>query len=672
MLPVKMLASSSDFRGNPAACQVKLTPERLLSLRRISNPQVSPDSKTLLFVAKDVSIKENAIQSSLYQMGISGSKLRQITPESYQASQSRWRPDGNRIGFIRDKQIWEIDPDGSNPRQITHFQGEITGFAYCPNMEKLFFTAKVKKKKAGKHLFKDLNKTEAVISDDLMYRHWDQWVEEYSHILIADYSPKGIKNPVDIMAHEPWEAPLRPFGGLEQITWSPDGKIIAYTARKKTGLDYALSTDSNIWLYNLETMQTQNLTPQNPGYDKNPAFSPDGRQIAWLRMPSKAYEADRKRLMVHDLSSGRTKELTADWDRDVTEFIWSADGKSMYFICPWQATSQIYHLDLKTKKITQVTHGRNTYSNITLAGKELIAKRCSLSEPPDIFSVNTENGRPENLSRLNQKALSKFCLGQVSQRWIKTTDQKKMLTLLIKPPDFDPHKKYPALLYCEGGPEVPLTHYWSWRWNLQTFAAQGYIIVAPCRRGTIGFGQDWKKDVLKDWGGQPMRDLLSAIDSMSREPWVDQERLAAIGPSFGGFSVYWLAGHHQERFKAFVAHDGPFNLKGMYLQTDELWFMNSELGGEYWKEENGTTPKSYNASPHNFISRWDTPILIIHGQRDYRVPLSQGISAFNAARLKGLKARFLYFPDEGHWVLKPQNSLLWYRTIIDWLGEMLN
>jgi len=650
----------------------RLTPERLWSLGRVGEPRLSPDGRTVLFGVKWYDLAGNQGNEDLYVMEVDGSHRNRVTRTFASEANPRWRPDGKRIGFLYEGQIWEMDPDGSHRRRISRIPQGVAGFSYSPKMNKILFTSPVPAAKGAPELFAGLDKTKGRIVEDLAYRHWDTWVDAYSHIFVADYSPEGIANPVDIMEGEPWESPLAPFGGMEQMAWSPDGSTIAYTCRKKRGKEYALSTDSNIWLYDLATQATRNLTPDMPGYDVNPAFSPDGRKIAWLSMERDGYEADENRLLLLDLATGEKTFLSRGLDSDVADFVWAPDGSAIYFVTSRRGTAQIHSLRLEDGRIARLTDGPHTYSNPAVAGDRLLATRSSLSYPEEIHLVDARNGESRDVSRINASLMESLAMGEVRERWVKTTDDKEMLVWLVLPPAFDPARSYPALLYCIGGPEVPLDQSWSYRWSLQALAARGYVVVAPNRRGVPGFGREWKEAILGDWGGQPMRDLLSAIDDVGREPWVDEDRLAAVGPSFGGFSVYWLAGNHHKRFKAFVAHDGIFNLESMYLETEEMWFVQAEYGGPFWEREHPAVVEAYAASPHRFVQNWDTPILVIHSEKDYRVPLGQGLAAFNAAVLRGVPARFLYFPDENHWVLQPQNSVLWYRTVFDWLKRWLH
>ncbi|MDO9634923.1 MAG: S9 family peptidase, partial [Paludibacter sp.] len=453
--------------------------------------------------------------------------------------------------------------------------------------------------------------------------------------------------------------------------WSPDGKVIAYTSRKKTGKAYAVSTNTDIYFYDVETGQTSNVTDGMLGYDLNPVFSPDGKWLAWESQERDGYEADKHRLFILNLETGAKLDLSVRFDQNAEALAWSHDSQSIFFVSVWHAVSQIYKADLATGEITQITTGKHDYKSVYPAGNMLLGIKCSMSKPHEIYAVNAQSGEEVELSYENKEILDQLAMGEVEQRWVTTTDNKQMLVWVVYPPDFDPNKKYPAILYCQGGPQSPVSQFWSYRWNLQTMAANGYIIVAPNRRGLPGFGQEWLEQISGDYGGQNMQDYLSAIDAVSKEPYVDETKLGCIGASYGGFSAFWLAGHHQKRFKAFISHAGIFNLQQQYLETEELWFANRDMGGPYWDKQNTVAQRTYANSPHLFVDQWDTPILITHGEKDYRILASQSMSAFNAAVIRDIPAQLLVYPDENHWILKPQNGILWQRIFAEWLDKWL-
>ncbi|MEI7981002.1 MAG: S9 family peptidase [Bacteroidota bacterium] len=651
-----------------------MTPEVLWSFGRLSEPELSPDKKTVLYGVTYYDVTQNRGNRELYSIDVEGQDFKRITKTKSSEYQAMWSSDGKKIYFMSAEtgamQLWEMNPDGSNRKQITNIENGINGYKVSPDMKQLLYIADVSPEKQFQNLYAGLPKASGRVYNDLMYRHWDTWVQAYSHIFIADLS-STITNGKDIMLNEPYESPLMPFGGMEQITWSPDSKVIAYTCRKKKGVEYARSTNSDIFLYTLNNGKTTNITEGMMGYDLAPVFSPDGKMIAWQSMERDGYESDKNRLLVMDLTSKVKTDFTKNFDQSAEGLAWTDDSKSIYFISDWHATDEIYRMDIADGKIVKVTGGIHNYTGVIPAGNKLIATRVSMSMPAEIYSVDPANGHDTQITSTNKDLLSKLAFGKVSQRWIKTTDNKDMHTWIIYPPHFDSTKKYPALLYCEGGPQITVSQFWSYRWNFQMMAANGYIIVAPNRRGLPGFGQEWLEQISGDYGGQNMKDYLSAIDALSKEPYVNKEKLGCIGASYGGFSVYWLAGNHNKRFKAFIAHDGMFNLEAQYLETEEMWFVNWDLGGPFWDKNNKTAQRSYANSPHRFVQYWDTPILCIHGELDYRIVATQGMQAFNAAKLRGIPAELLYFPDENHWVLKPQNGILWQRTFFNWLDKWL-
>lgn len=653
-----------------------MTPEVLWSFGRIADVAVSPDEKKILYSTTYYDIPQNKSNRELFTMNIDGSDVKQLTHTAVNENAAVWTPDGKKIAFLSSEngtmQLWEMDVNGEDRKAVSAVEGGITGFIFSPDMKKILYSKEVKAGKTVKDIYPDLDKCNAKVIDDLMYRHWDQWVETFSHLFIADYDGNSFKNDKDIMKDEPWESPVRPFGGMEQIAWSPDSKTVAYTCRKKQGKEYALSTNTDIYLFDLASGKTENISEVNKGYDVNPLFSPDGSTIAWSSMARDGYEADKKRLMVYDRTTKQQKDYTTTFDQDVDFMTWSPDGKSIYIISDIQATDEIFRLNMVDGKMSRLTDGVHNYLSVipTKSGK-LITTRVSMSKPAEIYAVDSNTGKDTQISNINNDLLAQLKMGKVEKRWIKTTDNKQMLTWVIYPPHFDSTKRYPTILYCEGGPQSTVSQFWSYRWNFQMMAADGYIVVAPNRRGLPGFGQKWNEQISGDYGGQNMKDYLSAIDALAKEPFVDKNKLGCVGASYGGFSVYWLAGHHNKRFKAFIAHDGMYNLEAQYDQTEEMWFANWDLGGPYWDKKNAIAQRSYANSPHRFVQNWDTPILVIHGEQDFRIPVTQGMSAFNAARLRGIPARFLYFPDENHWVLQPQDGILWQRVFRDWLDKYL-
>ncbi len=652
-----------------------MTPEVLWSMGRIGEISVSPDNAKIVYNVTYYSVEENRGSSTLYIMNADGSDNKVLSTANASEYSPQWRPDGKKIGFLcaesGDMQLWEISPDGTGRHQVTSIEGGITGFQYAPDMAQILYTKEVKLKKNTADIYPDLPLATGRINNDLMYRHWDQWVDTYSHIFVATYDDGSIGESFDAMADEQWESPIRPFGGMEQIKWLKDSQSFIYCCRKKVGKEYALSTNSDIYKYTIVPGECVNLTEGMMGYDLNPVVSPDGKYMAWESMEREGYESDKQRLFVMDLNTGEKKDYSAKFDQNSTGFSWSADSKTIYFISDAYATDQIYALNLESGEIRKLTEGVHNYISVAAADGKLIAGQQSMSRPTELFSVDPANGEATQITHINDSIFAQLTMGKVEERWVKTTDAKNMLVWVIYPPHFDSTKVYPALLYCEGGPQSTVSQFWSYRWNFQMMAANDYIIVAPNRRGLPGFGKDWLEEISGDYGGQCMKDYLSAIDEVSKEPYIDANRLGAVGASFGGFSVYWLAGHHDGRFKALIAHDGMFNLEAQYLETEEMWFVNWDLGGPFWDKSNATAQRSYANSPHHFVDKWTAPILVIHGGNDYRICFTQGMEAYNAAILRGIPAEFLYFPDENHWVLQPQNGILWQRRFFNWLDTYL-
>jgi dipeptidyl aminopeptidase/acylaminoacyl peptidase len=664
-------AESLIGRPEIPAAHTLLTPELLYSLPRVSEPKLSPDGKRVLYGVSFFSVEQNKGNRELFVVDLDGSNKQQITHTPWNEQSAVWINGGDEIAFLSNesgsRQIWIMKADATNRRQLTFREGGIGGFVFSPDEKKVLFFADIP---FGERRYPDLPKASGRIVTDLMYKHWDEWVETIPHPFIAVFEGTTLREVADVMEGEPYECPMKPFGDVDDLAWSPDGRYVAYACRKKTGMDYALSTNSDIYLYDSETHTTRNLTEGMMGYDTSPRFSPDGRSIAWLSRERDGYESDKQRLFVADLSSGEKKYLTSDFDYNTEVFRWLPDSRSLYFIACKEALTHIWQIDMD-KRIRPITSGPCDYVAMDAVAGKLVALRQSMEYPSEVFALNAETGEATEISFENREIFSRLAPFRTEARWIGTTDGKQMLTWVIYPPDFDPNKQYPALLYCQGGPQSPVTQFWSYRWNLRIMAANGYIVVAPNRRGVPGFGQEWLEQISGDYGGQNMKDYLSAIDRIALEPYVDAHRLGAVGASYGGFSVYWLAGNHQKRFKAFVSHAGIFNLEQQYLETEEMWFAQWDLGGAPWEWDNLTAQTSFANSPHRFVDQWDTPILVTHGELDYRILASQGMSAFNAARLRGIPAEMLVFPDENHWIAQPQNGVLFQRVFFAWLDKWL-
>lgn len=652
----------------------RMTPEALWAMGRIGGLSVSPDGTQIAYTVAYYSVPENKSNREVYVMNADGSENTQITHTPYQENEVTWTSDGKKLLFLSNdngsSQLYEMNADGSERRQVSNYDGDIEGYSVSPDGKKILFISQVKTVKSTADKYPDLDKATGIIVTDLMYKHWDEWVTTAPHPFIADFDGKSISNIIDVLEGEPFESPMKPWGGIEQLTWNTTSDKVAYTCRKKTGLAYAVSTNSDIYVYDLKTKQTTNLTEGMMGYDTNPQYSPDGKFIAWQSMERDGYEADQNRLFVMNLETGEKRFVSKAFESNVDAFIWNNDSKKVYFTGVWHGETQIYALDLSNDSIRPVTQGMYDYEGVALFGDKLIAKRHSMSMGDEIYAVALD-GKTTQLTQENKQIYDQIEMGKVEGRWMKTTDGKQMLTWVIYPPQFDPNKKYPTLLFCEGGPQSPVSQFWSYRWNMQIMAANGYIVVAPNRRGLPGFGNEWNEAISGDYGGQCMKDYFTAIDEMAKEPFVDKDNLGCVGASFGGFSVYWLAGHHDKRFKAFIAHDGIFNMEMQYLETEEKWFANWDMGGAYWEKQNTTAQRTFANSPHLFVEKWDTPILCIHGEKDFRILANQAMAAFDAAVMRGVPAELLIYPDENHWVLKPQNGILWQRTFFEWLDQWL-
>jgi dipeptidyl aminopeptidase/acylaminoacyl peptidase len=670
-------SSSEESIIGPSEIKIengRLTPEALWAMGRIGGLSVSPDAKQVLYSVAYYSVEQNKSNRELYMMNADGSDNKRLTESPYQESEAVWIKDGKKIAFLSNEngsnQLYEMNPDGSGKKQLTDYEGDIEGFAFSPDGKKLLFISQVKTVPSTADKYPDLPKASGIIVTDLMYKHWDEWTTTAPHPFVADFDGNAISNVKDILEGEPYESPMKPFGGIEQLAWSTDSKNIAYTCRKKTGLEYSISTNSDIYIYDVESGNVKNITEDNGGYDTNPQYSPDGKYIAWQSMERDGYESDQNRLMVMDLTTGEKRFVSKAFESNVEGFVWSADSKTLYFNGPWHGEIQLYSVNLDSEEVKQITSGMYDYDAPQLFGDKLIAKRHSISMGDEIYAVNAD-GTTTQLTEVNKNIYDQVEMGDVKERWITTSDGKQMLAWVIYPPHFDPTKKYPTLLFCQGGPQSPVSQFWSYRWNFQIMAANDYIVVAPNRRGLPGFGNEWNEAISGDYGGQCMRDYLTAIDDVAKEEYVDKDHLGCVGASFGGFSVYWLAGHHDKRFKAFIAHDGIFNMEMQYLETEEKWFANWDMGGAYWDKENATAQRTFANSPHKFIDKWDTPILCIHGEKDFRILANQAMAAFDGAIMRGVPAELLIYPDENHWVLKPQNGVLWQRTFFEWLDKWL-
>lgn len=721
------------------------TPEALWAMGRIGNYNIAPDGQSIVYNVSYYSVELNKSHTVIYTSDINGNNEKLLTESAKNEIAPIYIKEGQRIAYLSpDKdgkmQIWSMAPDGSDKKQLSSTENGVNDFKFSPDEKKVIVIHSVKYGKRAVDTYPDLDKTTGRVINDAMYRHWDEWVEEIPQPFIYDFDGKTLStHSVNILGDEPFECPMKPFGGIEQLAWSNDSKQIAYTCRKKTGLAYTASTDSDIYLYDLESGTTTNLckpadyiAPEfditrslkdqavnafikegkdyNVGYDTNPQFSPDGKYIAWQSMERDGYESDRNRLCIYELATGNKFYVTELFQSNVDNYCWAKDSNTLFFVGTWHATTHVFATNLKGQ-IKRITDGQYDYTSVALCGEHLVCGRQSMTESQELYLVNPNvsptgtdvniysEREPQKVEHLdgccwdfeswsknnaevtknvtqitheNQYFKDNIDWGQVEGFTCKTVDNKNLFSWAILPPNFDPNKKYPTLLYCQGGPQSAVSQFWSYRWNLMVMASRGYVIIAPNRRGLPGFGMEWLEEISTNYGGHCMDDYKTAIDyAVNNFPYVDKERLGCVGASFGGFSVYWLAGNHDKRFKCFIAHDGIYNLEQQYVETEEMWFANWDLGGAPWHKDDATIQRTYNNSPHKFIDKWDTPILCIQGEKDYRIVTSQAMSAYNAALYRGVPAEFLVFPDENHWVLKPQNGVLWQRTFLGWLDKWL-
>ncbi|MBR5595646.1 MAG: S9 family peptidase [Alistipes sp.] len=659
----------------------KFTPEVMWKMSRIGQQTLSPDGSQLIYTVTQYNMTENRGITLLWLRDMATGQERALTDYNSTNTAPQWL-DNNTVAFMSNRsgsmQAWSMGLNGESLTQITNIEGGIEGFGI--EGDHAFYVQRVEVAKLkGSNKYEDMDKSKVRIYDDLMVRHWDYWDDgSYLHIFAADYKEGKIVNGKDIIgADKAYDAPLAPYFDTAEIRLSSDGTQLAYTCKPLTGTEYALSTDSDIFLYDFASETTRNLTKEAAaqgvdkfvGYDKYPVFSPDGKKIAFRSQRRPGNEADQQRLWVFNLETNECNYITRDQDYCVTEVVWDGN-EAMYFVLPWRGTHQVAHIDLNGN-MKHITKGNHDINAFTFAGGKIVANMNTISKAVELYDVNLESGELTQLTDVNREIYDNIEFGKVEERWITTTDGKKMLTWVIYPPHFDPAKKYPTLLYCQGGPQSTVSQFWSYRWNFQLMAAEGYIIVAPNRRGCPSFGQEWTDQISGDYSGQNIRDYLAAIDEVSKEPFVDTEHRGCVGASYGGYSTYYLAGVHEGRFKAFIAHCGIFNFESMYGHTEELFFVTNDYGGAYWEMDNATAQRSYANSPHKKVGNWDSPIMIITGEKDYRIPYSQSLEAFTAARVQGIDARLVSFENEAHQVFQPQNSVVWNREFFDWLNKYL-
>ena len=659
----------------------KFTPEVMWKMSRIGAQTLSEDGSKLIYTQTQYNMAENRGITLLWLRDMATGQERALTDYNSTNTAPQWL-DNNTVAFMSNRsgsmQAWAMDIEGKNLTQLTNIEGGIEGFGIAG--DHAFYVQRVKVAPLkGSDKYADMDKSKVRVYDDLMVRHWDYWDDgSYLHIFAADYKNGKIENGKDIIgADKAYDAPLAPYFDTAEIRLSPDGTMLAYTCKPLTGTEYALSTDSDIFLYDFATEATRNLSKEAAakgadkfvGYDKYPVFSPDGTKIAFRSQRRPGNEADQQRLWVYDLATNECNYITRGQDYCVTEVVWDGN-EAMYFVLPWRGTHQVAHIDL-AGNMKHITKGNHDINAFTFAGGKIVANMNTISKAVELYDVNLESGELTQLTDVNREIYDNIDFGKVEERWITTTDGKKMLTWVIYPPHFDPAKKYPTLLYCQGGPQSTVSQFWSYRWNFQLMAAEGYIIVAPNRRGCPSFGQEWTDQISGDYSGQNIRDYLAAIDEVSKEPFVDTDKRGCVGASYGGYSTYYLAGVHEGRFKAFIAHCGIFNFESMYGHTEELFFVTNDYGGAYWEKDNAVAQRSYANSPHKKVANWDSPIMIITGEKDYRIPYSQSLEAFTAARVQGIDARLVSFENEAHQVFQPQNSVVWNREFFDWLNKYL-
>lgn len=690
----------------------RLTPEGLWAMGRIGSVKSDIETGLLAYTVSYYSVEENRSTTWIRIVNpygeptpdpsLKGGEREPLLVDEFVGSEPAWFGNSGALAYLKGGKLYirrdkeEVEVEGTE---------DIEGFLLSPMRDKVILIKQVKTVQTTQDVYPDLPLATGHMHEDLMYKHWDEWTETapqpFVYELQTEYYGEGermksakLGEGFNILEGTAFESPMKPFGGVEQLAWNPNNEEIAYTCRKKTGLEYAISTNSDIYLYNLRTGAHKNITADNKGYDTNPSYSPDGEFIAWLSMERDGYESDLNRLFAMHLESGEKHWINENMEDNVDEFAWYSNYEILFTAC-WSGTINLYHLDIDNGFIERMTEGQYDLGLGDVSDKYAFLLGHSMRQANEIYRMDVEEWKNDptrdfgprgidweqphtalekeipQLTHENDNIYDQIERSTVVPRWQKTTDGKDMLTWIIYPPHFDPAKKYPTILYCEGGPQSPVSQFWSFRWNFMMMSAGDYIIVAPNRRGLPGFGKEWNEEISGDYGGQCMRDYLTAIDEFCTEPYVDKDHLGCVGASFGGFSVYWLAGHHDGRFKAFIAHDGIFNLEMQYLETEEKWFANWDMGGAYWEKDNKIAQRTFANSPHKFVDKWDTPILCIHGEKDYRILANQAMAAFDAAKMRGVPAELLIFPDENHWVLKPQNGILWQREFRGWLDRWL-
>jgi len=639
-----------------------MTPEMMWKFGRLGTFSLSPDGSSVLYEVTYIDLQTEARQTNIFKLSVAGGDPVKLTSDG--GTSPQWFNGGKSIAFINKGNLWAMNADGSEQKIISGIS-DFEIYNISPSGNKIYFTKRVKLDRTANEKY-NLPKANVRIINDLMYRHWNYWSDfSYSHIFVASFNGNSVSDEKDIMSGQRFESPTSPYFDEGEIAWSPDGKFIAYTSKRMNGVSDARSTNSDIYLYELSSAKEINITEGNRGYDRYPVFSPDGSRIAYQSMERDGYEADLDRLFVYNIKEGKQTWITKGWIFDVEGIKW-ADDQTLYFTCSHLGTSQIFRTDLSGNKVDQVTEGKHNMGPVNLKSGVLVSGLVSMSMAPEVSEVNMKTGEIKQISFINKTIYESIKMGNVEEKYIKTKDKKDLQMWVVYPPDFDPSRKYPALLFCNGGPQTPIDQFWSYRWNLQMMAAKGYIVFAPNRRGDSGFGQAWKEQISGDYGGANMQDYLDATDAMAKEPYIDAQKLGAVGASYGGYSVYYLAGIHGGRFKAFISHSGMFDFTSWYGSTEELWFADKDLEGPYWRGS-----KSYKFSPHLMVENWDTPIMIITGANDFRIPYTQSLEAFQAAQVLGVPSRLLFFENEYHFVTKPQDAVIWQHEFFEWLDTYL-
>ena len=698
-IPLSNCSAVQDANTETEKSQpTRMTPELLWQMGRLGEAAVSSDGSKIAYTVRRYELAEDTGKSTLHMLDAKSGAHSVVIKDWANIGSLQWAKTaaGDRVYFLgmagndddaendeggeaeedaieEAPQAWALDPANGNSLQVTSIEDGIANLKVSPDGTHIAFTRDIKMDNNVVDLYPDLPKADARIIDGLMYRHWNGWHDyKYSHLHVAKISDAGTAaDATDLMAGVKADCPVPPFGGSEQFNWSPDSKEIAYTLKDVP--DWAESTNSDVFVVQIaDPTNVKNVTKGMLGYDNNPVYSPDGKYLAFSSMKRASFEADRNRIMILDRSSGAVRDLTEGLDQTTHGTTWTPDSKAVIFSSEHRGTNQLFQISLDSPGAKQVSEGRFNWSLIDILpdGDHALVSQMNMLRPKELAVINLTDATHRVITGINDDIYENLELPKIEERWVDATDGKKIHCWVIHPPEFDASEKkeWPLVTYCQGGPQGQIGQWFSYRWNFHLMAAQGYVVVAPNRRGLPGFGRDWNDQISGDWGGQAMKDLLSATDAMIDEPYIDDKRVAAIGASFGGYTVYWMMGNHNKRFCTMIAHCGVFNLESMYGSTEELFFVNWDLGGPYW--ESDEIQNEYNQfSPNRFIGKWDTPLLVIHGQKDFRVPVTQGMEAFTAAQVKGIPSRFLYYPNEGHWVLKPQNGVLWHRVFFDWLDR---